>query len=319
MTRRNILSSPTDRDNFLDACVLLDEAGSGIMASRAYQIVRNINPRLRMQGVEQELSYYDLFVLWHWTAMSFNLGVGNAAHGGPIFLPWHRMYLILLEEWMRIVLGDQSFGLPYWDWAADGELPRSQQWRTQLWTEDYLGESRTQVVSGAVGRMRVRLEGLSGTTIQSIAPRNIERNAGADRLPSFRNLPTQSDVTAAMDELSYDRPPWASGSTDGHRNRLEGWIDGPRLHNMVHVWLGGDMGPGTSPNDPAFFLNHCNVDRIWEAWMDRRGRIYQPDAGQGPAGHRLNDAMFALLGNSMTPADVLDVSARYDYDTLTVD
>ena len=319
MIRRNILTSPADRDKFLDACVLLDEAASGVMTSQAYQIIRNINPRIRMFGLDQELSYYDLFVLWHWTAMSINLAVGNAAHSGPIFLPWHRLYLIRLEEWMRIVLGDPDFGLPYWDWAADGELPQSQQWRTQLWTDDYLGESRTEVVSGRVGLMRAKLEGVNQTILNSIDARRLQRNAGADTDPSFRNLPTQSQVTGALDEQLYDESPWAAGSTDGHRNRLEGWIAGPRLHNMVHVWVGGDMGPGTSPNDPVFFLNHCNVDRIWEAWMDRRGRVYEPGPGQGPAGHRLDDTMFALLGDSMTPADVLDASAHYSYDTLTVD
>ena len=39
------------------------------------------------------------------------------------------------------------------------------------------------------------------------------------------------------------------------------WMDGPRLRNLVHVWVGRDMSPGSSPNDPVFFLNHCNVDR----------------------------------------------------------
>ena len=75
---------------------------------------------------------------------------------------------------------------------------------------------------------------------------------------------------------------------------------------LVHVWIGGDMGPGTSPNDPAFFLNHCNVDRIWEAWMASKGRIYRPGEGVGPAGHRINDLMVAILGDSMRPQDVLD-------------
>ena len=23
------------------------------------------------------------------------------------------------------------------------------------------------------------------------------------------------------------------------------------------------------PNDPVFYLNHCNVDRIWEGWMQK--------------------------------------------------
>ena len=41
--------------------------------------------------------------------------------------------------------------------------------------------------------------------------------------------------------------------------------------------------------------------------------------GEGPAGHRLNDTMFAIVGETLTPADVLDVSARYTYDSLTVD
>ena len=31
------------------------------------------------------------------------------------------------------------------------------------------------------------------------------------------------------------------------------------------------MAPATSPNDPVFYLNHCNVDRIWEAWLVNQG------------------------------------------------
>lgn len=113
MTRRNILTNPADRDRFLQACVALDEAGSGLMASEAYRMIRGINPQIRMEGVDQELSYYDLVVLWQWTAMGLDLSVGNAAHSGPIFLPWHRMYMLLVEQWMRIMLDDSDFGLPY--------------------------------------------------------------------------------------------------------------------------------------------------------------------------------------------------------------
>ena len=47
----------------------------------------------------------------------------------------------------------------------------------------------------------------------------------------------------------------------GFSNALEGWINGPQLHNRVHVWVGGSMLINTSPNDPVFFVNHCNVDR----------------------------------------------------------
>jgi len=41
----------------------------------------------------------------------------------------------------------------------------------------------------------------------------------------------------------------------------------PCVHNRVHVWVGGDMLPSSSPTDPVFYMNHCNIDRIWEAWL----------------------------------------------------
>ena len=79
------------------------------------------------------------------------------------------------------------------------------------------------------------------------------------------------------------------------------------------------MSPSTSPNDPVFYLNHCNVDRIWEAWLTRHGRTYLPDMSAGPdlKGHRINDPIASpLSGTTATPGSVLDVAANYAYDAL---
>ena len=38
-------------------------------------------------------------------------------HNGPTFLPWHRLFMVQMEE----ELGE---ALPYWDWTEDAELPR---------------------------------------------------------------------------------------------------------------------------------------------------------------------------------------------------
>ena len=154
--RENILASPLVRDKFLQAIIALDQPNSGVMASNLATFLRTNNLPVRMRGREQELSTYDLFVFWHVLAMSVPLAVGNAAHSGPIFLPWHRMYLIRLEEMCQQVLGDPSFGLPYWDWAADGELPAHDQWRTDLWSSDYLGEARGSVRSGKLAQIEAR-------------------------------------------------------------------------------------------------------------------------------------------------------------------
>ena len=92
-------------------------------------------------------------------------------------------------------------------------------------------------------------------------------------------------------------------------------------HNRVHVWIGGDMGPGTSPNDPVFFLNHCNVDRIWSQWQQMHpGSTYQPQ-GQSPSPndplfrHRSQDPLYSILTQGEPRvADMFDVSTFYAYE-----
>ncbi|MEO1273935.1 MAG: tyrosinase family protein, partial [Pseudomonadota bacterium] len=186
------------------------------------------------------------------------------------------------------------------------------QWRADLWTPAYLGEARGAVRTGPVGQMRVRLvqDAQTGRLI-STPPRQIQRAAGLD--PFVATLPTPADVDAALAQPVYDQAPW-NQSVVTHRNVLEGWVNGPQLHNRVHVWIGGDMAPGTSPNDPAFFLNHCNVDRIWEVWMTRNGQVYEPGRNRGPQGHRIDSTMVSIIGEALTPEQVLDPSSWYAYD-----
>ena len=127
--RENILINTGVRDSFLQGIKALDAERPGLRAGDLAQfLVRNGIP-LSMRGIDQDVSTYDLFVFWHVVAMSLAIFPGNAAHSGPIFLPWHRMYLIRLEQELQRVLGDPDFGLPYWDWAEDGELGPAQQWQ----------------------------------------------------------------------------------------------------------------------------------------------------------------------------------------------
>lgn len=311
--RENIIASTNARNDFLRGVVALDQEMTGITAADLLQFLQNNNIPLPMRVINQELSLYDIFVFWHVVAMSIPMPPGNAAHSSPIFLPWHRMYLIRLEEQLQRVLGDNQFGLPYWDWAADGDIqPPVKQWQTPLWDSTALGEPRGEIRNGSLANMQVRLFQI-GATLWSIQGRPIRRQAGQD----INTLPLQADVTRALNEATYDMPQWGR-SANGHRNRLEGWINGPQLHNRVHVWVGGDMGPGTSPNDPVFFLNHCNVDRIWEAWMAMEGRMYRPRNNEGPRGHRIDDLMIDILGDPLRPTDVLDPSQWYSYDSLAV-
>jgi tyrosinase len=94
----------------------------------------------------------------------------------------------------------------------------------------------------------------------------------------------------------------------------------------VHVFVGGDMEMGTSPNDPLFYVNHANVDRIWAAWQRRHAGLpaaqRYPTAATVPAGHRLSDPLYSALtqrlGAPVVPAvrEMLNVSTFYSYDVL---
>ncbi|MFJ8719354.1 tyrosinase family protein [Streptomyces violaceus] len=126
---------------------------------------------------------------------------------------------------------------------------------------------------------RVRLEAPPGVSLRQ-TNRGLRRTfrSGSPTLPDALDVGaafnTQSAPLGDPDLATYDFAPWLHDSR-GFRSRLEGFT-GTGLHNQVHRWIGGDMAPASSPNDPVFFLHHANVDRLWESWMDRHGRNYVP-------------------------------------------
>jgi tyrosinase len=328
--RANIVTDATARAKYIQGVKLLKNEFPGPTTSS-----------LGIPGPSQPVSTYDLFVVWHHLAMNTftppNQGDRNAAHRGPVFLPWHRFMLLQLEMNLQRVLGnDTTFGLPYWDWAADGELTPASQGTAPVWAANCMGGSGSPVTTGPFAfdannpnSWRVRITAnANGQLVQT--NRGLRRQLGAPvpGLPNPNRLPRKAHTTAALNQNDYDLAPWGTTSA-GFRNLLEGWqthpqVSPPSLHNRVHVFVGGDMSPSTSPNDPVFYLNHCNVDRVWESWMrpapQGHGRVYVPTqtAPASLQGHRLNDTLTSLLSGSTTPAQMLNVSQLYTYDSLTV-
>ncbi len=314
ITRPNILTNAVARRQYVQGVNLLKQEFTGPTTAS-----------LGIAGPSRPVSTYDLFVVWHHTAMNTltppTQGDRNAAHRGPVFLPWHRFMLRQLELNLQRVLNDSTFGLPYWDWARDGQKTPAQQKRSAIWAANALGGSGTLVKTGPFKfkatdpkSFRIRIEAdVNGQLVQ--------KNHGLRRAlgTQVSTLPTKTDTTDAVALTPYDATPWDTSSA-GFRNRIEGWAPpaAPALHNRVHVWVGGDMLPSSSPNDPVFYMNHCNVDRIWEAWLIQHGRHYLPPqtAPVWLKGHRINDDMASLISAPMQPADVLDLRSIYVYDSL---
>jgi tyrosinase len=242
---------------------------------------------------------YDTYVQQHMNFMA-------SAHRASAFLPWHREFLRRFELDLRAI--DASVTLPYWDWTVDNGATAT------LWGNDFMGPngrpSDGQVMTGPFAYS-------GGAWTLAYDGPALRRRMGASS--SAPTLPSAMDVSNALATLPYDLSPWNDGfSLAGFRNTLEGWRNGPQLHNRVHVWVGGSMNPASSPNDPVFFLHHCFVDKLWADWQAAHpAEGYLPVMG-GPAGHNLNDAMqpWAGLGTTVKPAGMLDHHALgYAYDT----
>ncbi|MFE3068657.1 tyrosinase family protein [Streptomyces sp. NPDC059247] len=243
---------------------------------------------------------YDTFVTTHNAFIMSDTDSGDrVGHRSPSFLPWHRRFLIEFEQALRSV--DPTVTLPYWDWTADRTS------RSSLWAPDFLGGTGRardgQVTDGAFARVGNRWT----ITVRVDGRDYLRRDLGA----GGRQLPTRTEVDSVLAMETYDTAPWNSAS-DGFRNHLEGWR-GVNLHNRVHVWVGGQMGTGVSPNDPVFWLHHAFIDKLWADWRVRHPRSpYLPAAGTLNVVD-LGDTMRPW--NDVTPADMLDHTPHYTFDT----
>ncbi|MFI6293437.1 tyrosinase family protein [Nonomuraea sp. NPDC050790] len=234
---------------------------------------------------------YDYFVDLHRRAFAEH---GWNAHQHAGFLPWHRAMLVHFETQLGVPL-------PYWDWTVQqsgGATP---------FTPDFLGGNGRpgdqQVMDGPFAFRN----GAWRLTVREDDREFLRREfgAGADR-PSGAGL-----VSQAMAISLYDQAPYDASASAGFRNLVEGWPGGPVMHNRAHVWMGGSMLPASAPNDPAFFLNHCYVDKLWADWQARHGSV----AHFLPA--ELLDVPMEPFANevgwTVTPRELLDHGKWYTY------
>ena len=257
---------------------------------------------------------YDDFAKRHVQAMNTPTPAGstrNVAHRAPSFLPWHRAFTLEMEDAL-IAVDPAIQGLPYWKWHEEASRNGGDARKSRLWTADYLGGDGDpargdRVLDGPFGQWRALVYNNSTGTFTPRGTVGLVRRLQRDPNGQVSALPDLGQVSYSIEGFpTYDAAPWDATVT-GFRNRVEGWLAGPRMHNTVHRWVGGDMLAGTSPNDPVFGLHHAAVDRIWWLWQQRNGvNTYQPVSG-GPAGHNLDDEL-RFLKTPRTPASLLDIA-----------
>lgn len=328
-TRRNILFDENASSSFIE----------GVRALKGEYSGRN-SSECGISGGDRPLSTYDLFVIWYyqgWLSDRFEedccqTEASSASVAAPLrssaSFPWRRILLLVFEENLRRILGQSDFALPYWDWSSDGDLPPGEQSRARLWHTEVLGGAGIPVTSGPFSchekrsnsrnTWRVAVECSPCGKLRT-TQRGLRRGLGRGIVQS---LPQSAHVRSALQSLQYDGQD-AGFMETGFRQRMDGSSSPiiPWLANRVHLWVGGDMALPTAANDPVCFLSLCNLDRIWQRWIQN----YQPsneapDSQETeptlPVDSWLRISFPTPFGKNLTAQDVLDLSSCYAYDGL---
>ena len=193
----------------------------------------------------------------------------NGIHGGgepdylPLFLAWHRAFLLSLERELQKI--DRSVTLPYWRFDRDDPIDG----RPVIFSSDFMG-----TVGGSIrtpGNLVVEFS--SDNPLYDWRDINgaqlVRRRDGASALVPAGRL---SSLLESVDERGVL-------VNDTYRE-INAVLEG-RYHDTVHTRIGGWLMSRDSPKDPLFFLLHANVDRAWAQWQDRSPAVrFNADATQ---------------------------------------
>lgn len=322
---------------------LIEEYNAAAPADKpATELMRFRNAVVALKAAPSQLApphtqanRYDDYVYVHQQSMAGHPSGDpgpHPGHRGPMFFPWHREFLRRFEQDLRTVSGDPTICLPYWNWSVD-KVPADSGY--PFFTE-FLGGDGTGPGAVVADGVFAKANGwnLAIADAYDNNPQHVANLSSLQRQLGVGAavLPVEAAVSGALAETTYDAKPWnrTTPGSDSFRNLVEGWVGpqpGSNTHNRVHVWVGGSMLPGTSPNDPVFFLNHAKEDELWAVWMQKypaEARYLPLDTEPLPAGHthlkRLSDHMDSLAeyfgGATLDrPIDLLDHKSITWYDT----
>lgn len=158
-------------------------------------------------------------------------------NNAPGFLAFHRSTIQDLETELMQEADDCSLGFPFWDWSMDvGTFATS-----EIWSEQYMGNSEGCVVSGLPGGWEYEA---------GRRPPCVERH-----VEYHNNLYSSLQIAEEIQIIEDFR-------------RFNGQLE--RHHGVVHFSIGGNMNRKVgraSPSDPMFYLHHAFIDSIYFKWQ----------------------------------------------------
>jgi tyrosinase len=219
---------------------------------------------------------YQYFANWHGVAF------GLCQHHNDLFLPWHRGYLYHFELALQDL--DASVTLPWWNWMDEPGLPTA--YEPEAEGHNVLLDAPIQPI---------------GVQPQPEWPQRTFREPGVAQEPAPLPPPLRTTIVGGK---QVDLNQWLMSSTSYEQFEERCW----RLHDNIHVWVGGTMSdPNWAAYDPIFWAHHTMVDRLWRIWQNKN-----PSALPGE--EVLNTSMTFATAPSLKVSEVLDVTQLgYEY------
>jgi tyrosinase len=229
---------------------------------------------------------------------------GSCTHTSPYFTTWHRWYLYYFERICRAMCKDQTFMLPYWNYASDKgaslQLPTA------------FTDPKTRLIFDD--------RGLGCANPQGNGPQNVAMNNGGYMPYSLVTYGPALDAMVIFPSDTAFVPLSDPGYAKlGFTGRLE-----CVPHDMVHDSVGGWMGNVPSAaGDPLFYVHHCQIDRLYAIWEEKSGVSYnwgtdatQPDQNTW----KTQPSSFVDENGTLVQVKLGDAvntqTLQYGYDTL---
>jgi tyrosinase len=284
LAARAVMARPAAAPCSVENAIVRKEWSTLALAERESYIngikcLQSLPSRLPPGLVPGSTSYYSDFAAVH-------INMTQSIHISGIFLSWHRNFLSMMEKAMHTECGyPTSLGLPYWDWPEYTTLENSTIFDGGPHSLGGNGVFDPNAVSGEGSVVGAQVRGSGGGCVTTGPFANHTVTFGPfdfslvfTGLPSNWSSPTPHCMTRDLNNWSLatfcNRTSVAgllSAPTIGH---FQDMLNSQKLgtdrgiHGGGHLAVGGTMFDFfASPQDPAFFLHHGQIDRLWSMWQ----------------------------------------------------
>ena len=288
--RKNYVNlTEVERERFRDAIVLLDQTfypgtfGQGYSANNTQDLPYSYGATSVWDKATQ-LHMLDFYIIHDGQGFQYN------------FLPWHRGFLLWMEERMRSI--DPLVTLPYWNWETNPVTDYP------IISDDINGQTGT--LGQAEGRLGWPFDTLDSQNqtdplgyFEDTGVCDVNQFNGADPSCNPAKPPFELDrhVKFQQSPLDFGIHPDAEILAMTTFEEMEEHLE-HNAHGAAHAYLcdHGEVSRSRSPMDPMFWLLHSNCDRVWAAWqwLDPTNRMNTPTTVYGS----YDDAANSLLNTT---------------------